>query len=84
MGEGRRRAAPVRLAGRARRRIIGSCTPNGVFQQLFRCGGETAATRILVVDDEPALRVALQRALRLEGYDVALAATGGSSSCSTS
>jgi two-component system response regulator MprA len=32
--------------------------------------------RILVVDDEPALRAALQRALRLEGYDVALAEDG--------
>ena len=32
--------------------------------------------RILVVDDEPAVRVALERALRLEGYDVALAEDG--------
>jgi two-component system response regulator MprA len=32
--------------------------------------------RILVVDDEPALRAALERALRLEGYDVALADDG--------
>jgi two-component system response regulator MprA len=35
------------------------------------------AHRILVVDDEPAVRGALERALRLEGYDVALAADGG-------
>jgi two-component system response regulator MprA len=34
--------------------------------------------RILVVDDEPALRAALQRALRLEGYDVTLAENGDS------
>ena len=33
--------------------------------------------RILVVDDEPAVRVALERALRLEGYDVEVAADGG-------
>ena len=32
--------------------------------------------RILVVDDEPAVRTSLERALRLEGYDVDLAADG--------
>jgi two-component system response regulator MprA len=32
--------------------------------------------RVLVVDDEPAVRGALERALRLEAYDVALAADG--------
>jgi two-component system response regulator MprA len=32
--------------------------------------------RILVVDDEPAVREAVERALRLEGHDVALAADG--------
>jgi two-component system, OmpR family, response regulator MprA len=32
--------------------------------------------RILVVDDEPAVREALGRALKLEGYEVALAADG--------
>jgi two-component system response regulator MprA len=33
-------------------------------------------TRVLVVDDEPAVRTALERALRLEAYDVELAADG--------
>src|SRR4051812_14484705 len=33
-------------------------------------------TRVLVVDDEPAVRVALERALRLEAYDVELAVDG--------
>jgi two-component system response regulator MprA len=32
--------------------------------------------KVLVVDDEPALRAALERALRLEGHDVALAPDG--------
>jgi two-component system response regulator MprA len=32
--------------------------------------------RILVVDDEPAVRSALERALRLDGYEVSLAADG--------
>jgi two-component system, OmpR family, response regulator MprA len=32
--------------------------------------------RVLVVDDEPAVRSALERALRLEGYDVELASDG--------
>jgi two-component system response regulator MprA len=32
--------------------------------------------RILVVDDEPAVRTSLERALSLEGYDVTLAADG--------
>jgi two-component system, OmpR family, response regulator MprA len=32
--------------------------------------------RVLVVDDEPAVRSALERALRLEAYDVELAADG--------
>ena len=32
--------------------------------------------RILVVDDEPAVRVALERALALEGYDVGSADDG--------
>jgi two-component system, OmpR family, response regulator MprA len=32
--------------------------------------------RILVVDDEPAVRDSLERALRLEGYDIELAANG--------
>jgi two-component system response regulator MprA len=33
-------------------------------------------TRVLVVDDEPGVRIALERALRLEAYDVELAADG--------
>ena len=32
--------------------------------------------KILVVDDEPQLRRALERALKLEGYEVELAADG--------
>jgi two-component system response regulator MprA len=36
----------------------------------------TAAMRVLVVDDEPAVRSAVERALALERYDVAVAADG--------
>jgi two-component system, OmpR family, response regulator MprA len=36
----------------------------------------TCTVRILVVDDERAVREAVQRALRLEGYDVEMAADG--------
>jgi two-component system response regulator MprA len=36
----------------------------------------TTMARVLVVDDEPAVRRALERALRLENYDVALAEDG--------
>src|SRR3954471_14008744 len=33
-------------------------------------------TRVLIVDDEPAVRAALDRALRLDGYEIELAADG--------
>jgi two-component system response regulator MprA len=36
----------------------------------------TTMSRVLVVDDEPAVRRALERALRLENHDVTLAADG--------
>ena len=35
-----------------------------------------AMTRVLVVDDEPGVRVALERALRLDAYEVEVAADG--------
>jgi two-component system response regulator MprA len=38
--------------------------------------GDTCTVRILVVDDERPVREALERALRLEGYEVELAADG--------
>ena len=36
----------------------------------------SAAATVLVVDDEPAVRAALERALRIERYDVRLAGDG--------
>jgi two-component system, OmpR family, response regulator MprA len=39
-------------------------------------GGHARRVRILVVDDEPAVREAVDRALRLEGYETELAADG--------
>ena len=38
--------------------------------------GDTSTMRILVVDDERPVREALERALRLEGYEVETAADG--------
>jgi len=38
--------------------------------------GEASPARILIVDDEPAVREALHRSLAFEGYDTALAADG--------
>src|SRR6266545_4674746 len=38
---------------------------------------DNSAMRILVVDDEPAVRESLDRALRLDGYEVEFAADGG-------
>jgi two-component system, OmpR family, response regulator MprA len=44
---------------------------------VFQLGGApSAAMRILVVDDEPAVRDAVDRALRLDGHDVTLAEDG--------
>jgi two-component system, OmpR family, response regulator MprA len=43
---------------------------------VFRSIQHTCTVRILVVDDERAVREALQRALKLEGYEVDLAADG--------
>jgi two-component system response regulator MprA len=48
-----------------------------LLHQLLRAGAIIShMARVLVVDDEPAVRRALERALRLESYDVALAADG--------
>src|SRR5689334_23271330 len=53
-----------------------STSPVALRQLLRRRGVLDAAMRVLVVDDEPALRSAVQRALALERYDVALAQDG--------
>jgi two-component system response regulator MprA len=45
-------------------------------QPRLRLATDTGLVHILVVDDEPAVREALERSLRFEGYDVALAADG--------
>ena len=46
------------------------------FSQISASTRRLRPMRILVVDDEPAVRASLERALRLEGYEVDLAADG--------
>ena len=48
----------------------------GDSYQPFSFAAYVDAVRILVVDDEPAVREAVDRALRLEGYDTELAGDG--------
>jgi two-component system, OmpR family, response regulator MprA len=48
-----------------------------LLHELLRAGGIIPfVARVLVVDDEPAVRRALERALRLDSYEVVLAADG--------
>jgi two-component system response regulator MprA len=51
-------------------------TRNPSFQEAFRDLPDTTTVQILVVDDEPAVRASLERALALAGYDVATAEDG--------
>jgi two-component system response regulator MprA len=51
-------------------------TRRGRRQEIFRNRGENWGVRVLVADDDPAVRNALDRALRLEGYDVTLTSDG--------
>lgn len=53
----------------------GELRPDGL-QDSLRKPAHARAVRVLVVDDEPALRHALRRALTLDGYDVSLASDG--------
>ena len=48
----------------------------GPFTQSSAWARHTETVKILVVDDEPAVRDSLERALRLEGYEIDLAADG--------
>src|SRR3989442_15223763 len=71
-------ARPSMLAappGKARRRAPGLGRATS-FHDALRLKQHTSTMRILVVDDERPVRDALERALRLEGYEVELAADG--------
>src|SRR5439155_12171833 len=57
------------LCTRALRKFLAACA-------ILAAMSATGAVRLLVVDDEQAVRDALRRALRLVGYDVNLAADG--------
>ncbi len=68
------RAGPMPAKSSTGRR---SCRQGGVLRQLLRAPAIISLmARVLVVDDEPAVRRALERALRLDSYEVALAADG--------
>jgi two-component system, OmpR family, response regulator MprA len=54
-------------SGRVRSRLV---------QAVFRNGADNAGMRILVVDDEAAVRESLERSLRFEGYEVVVAGDG--------
>ena len=54
----------------------GRCGRGGCVQDFFRYLGDTVAMRILVVDDEQAVRESLERTLRFEGYEVTVAGDG--------
>jgi two-component system, OmpR family, response regulator MprA len=49
---------------------------SSVILTLFSDAETSRMTRVLIVDDEPAVRAALDRALRLDGYEITLAADG--------
>jgi two-component system response regulator MprA len=49
---------------------------SGVVQPSMTAPSTPAAATVMVVDDEPAVRAALERALRIERYDVRLAGDG--------
>jgi two-component system response regulator MprA len=62
-----------------RARDIDGCLKNAassVILTLFSDAEASRMTRVLIVDDEPAVRAALDRALRLDGYEITLAADG--------
>jgi len=67
---------------RSSRRLPGCSTaaisPKGLHrvQDLFSYEDKAVAVRILVVDDERAVRESLERTLRFEGYEVAVAGDG--------
>src|SRR5262249_28453519 len=67
---------------RSSRRLPGCSTaaisPEGLHrvQGLFSYEDKAVAVRILVVDDERAARESLERTLRFEGYEVAVAGDG--------
>jgi two-component system response regulator MprA len=60
--------------GSLRRRAMGAETTAMITPEMPRAPFGAVRPRILVVDDEPAVRQALARALALERYEIALAA----------
>jgi hypothetical protein len=65
------RRAPGRWMRDAQRGLAGGAQPRaGLVQVVFSKPADNGGMRILVVDDEAAVRESLERNLRFEGYEV--------------
>lgn len=75
---GRRLVGARAVAGPEAWLKAGQCLPenNRGVRRRDRTRGQTGAVRILVVDDDAAVRESLERSLRFEGYEVGTAADG--------
>ena len=99
-GEDAEAPAPGRATGQARALSVASraatathwshvscgppVKPRGLSRRLYSGTAHLVAVLVLVADDDRAVREALERALQLNGFDVALAADGNDALAATS